>query len=50
VAPDAAWAGREAGIVVIEGGCPLMYEPASDGAHKLMRRCLGLFGATPIAG
>jgi predicted CoA-binding protein len=29
--------GRRHGITVIDGGCPLMFEPASDGAHKVMR-------------
>src|ERR687888_2424701 len=29
--------GREHGITVIDGGCPLMFEPTADGAHKVMR-------------
>lgn len=29
--------GREHGVTVIDGGCPLMYEPASDPAHKLIK-------------
>jgi predicted CoA-binding protein len=29
--------GREAGITVIDGGCPLMFEPTADFAHKVMR-------------
>lgn len=29
--------GREHGITVIDGGCPLMFEPAADFGHKVMR-------------
>ena len=29
--------GREHGITVIDGGCPLMFEPVSDAAHKVLR-------------
>ena len=29
--------GREHGITVIDGGCPLMFEPTADVAHKVMR-------------
>ena len=29
--------GREHGITVIDGGCPLMFEPAADLGHKIMR-------------
>ena len=29
--------GREHGITVIDGGCPLMFEPTADVAHKFMR-------------
>lgn len=44
VSPEAAAFGREHGIRVIDGGCPLMFPPASDGAHKVFRlmcRCTG---------
>ena len=35
---DAATAyGREHGITVIDGGCPLMFEPTADVGHKVMR-------------
>lgn len=35
---DAATAyGREHGITVIDGGCPLMFEPTADLGHKVMR-------------
>jgi predicted CoA-binding protein len=42
----AAWA-HERGIRVIEGGCPLMFDPASDPAHKIMRPLLTLTGKVP---
>jgi predicted CoA-binding protein len=29
--------GREHGITVIDGGCPLMFDPAADFGHKVMR-------------
>ena len=29
--------GRKRGITVIDGGCPLMFEPTADIGHKLMR-------------
>jgi predicted CoA-binding protein len=35
---DAATAlGREHGITVIDGGCPLMFGPTADFGHKIMR-------------
>ena len=35
---DAATAyGREHGITVIDGGCPLMFDPTADVGHKVMR-------------
>jgi predicted CoA-binding protein len=37
VDPAAARLGRESGLTVIEGGCPLMFAPVSDPAHKVMR-------------
>jgi predicted CoA-binding protein len=50
VDPDATAAGRAAGITVIEGGCPLMFDPASDGAHKFIKWCLGFTKGKPNAG
>jgi uncharacterized protein len=32
--------GREHGITVIDGGCPLMFGPTADFGHKVMRRVL----------
>jgi predicted CoA-binding protein len=29
--------GREHGITVIDGGCPLMFDPVADGGHKVIR-------------
>ena len=29
--------GREHGITVIDGGCPLMFDPTADIGHKIMR-------------
>ncbi len=42
----AAW-GREHGIRVIDGGCPLMFEPAADPGHKVMRFVCTLTGKVP---
>jgi len=37
VDPAATAYGREHGITVIDGGCPLMFDPTADLGHKLMR-------------
>jgi uncharacterized protein len=42
----AAWA-REHGLHVIDGGCPLMFDPTADLAHKAMRYALMLAGTVP---
>jgi predicted CoA-binding protein len=42
----AAW-GRNQGIQVIDGGCPLMFDPVSDGGHKAMRVMFTLTGKVP---
>jgi predicted CoA-binding protein len=47
VSATAAAYGREHGVTVIHGGCPLMYGPTSDGAHRFMCRLLTLTGAVP---
>jgi predicted CoA-binding protein len=47
VSPEAADYGRKHGITVIPGGCPLMFNPVSDGAHKTMRFVFTLTGAVP---
>lgn len=37
VCDEATVYGREHGITVIDGGCPLMFDPVSDFGHKVMR-------------
>lgn len=39
--------GRQQGINVIPGGCPLMFGPTADGGHKAMRFVFSLTGAVP---
>jgi uncharacterized protein len=39
--------GRERGITVIDGGCPLMFEPATDVGHKVMRFVFTRTGKVP---
>jgi len=41
VSPSATAYGREHGMTVINGGCPLMFAPTSDFGHRLMRRLSG---------
>jgi uncharacterized protein len=47
VSPTAATYGREQGIAVIDGGCPLMFDPAADAGHKAMRFVLTRTGNVP---
>jgi uncharacterized protein len=47
VSPTATDLGRQQGIAVIDGGCPLMFEPTSDGAHRFLRRICTLAGTVP---
>jgi len=37
VSAEATSFGRQHGITVIDGGCPLMFEPTADFGHKLIR-------------
>jgi predicted CoA-binding protein len=37
VSPQATEYGRNNGITVIDGGCPLMFDPTADFGHKVMR-------------
>ncbi|MEP7018665.1 MAG: CoA-binding protein [Actinomycetota bacterium] len=39
--------GRARGITVIDGGCPLMFDPTADFAHKCMRLVLSRSAAVP---
>jgi len=46
--PDAATEyGRTHGITVIDGGCPLMFEPTADAGHKMMRFVFTRTGKVP---
>ena len=47
VSPAAAAFGREHGITVIDGGCPLMFAPTADLGHKVMRFVFTLSGNVP---
>ena len=47
VSESAAQFCRENGMTVIAGGCPLMFGPTSDVAHKCMRWFLQLSGTVP---
>ena len=47
VSPEATAVGRDAGMTVIAGGCPLMFGAASDRGHRFMRGCLTLTGKVP---
>jgi hypothetical protein len=44
---EAARTGREAGLVVVAGGCPLMFDGCSDLGHRVMRRMLRPTGGLP---
>jgi uncharacterized protein len=45
--PTAAEYGRRHGITVIDGGCPLMFEPTADFGHKMMRVIYTMNGHVP---
>lgn len=47
VSESAAQRGRELGVTVIEGGCPLMFDPAADMGHKVMRTLFTMAGKVP---
>ena len=47
VSEPAAAYGREHGIRVIDGGCPLMFDPTADFGHKCMKAVLSLTGSVP---
>lgn len=47
VSPTAAKYGRDQGITVIDGGCPLMFDPTADFGHKVMRSIFRLTGSLP---
>ena len=39
--------GRQQGITVIDGGCPLMFDPTADAGHKVMRFMFTMTGKVP---
>jgi len=47
VSAAAAEYGRQHAITVIDGGCPLMFNPTADSAHKAIRWVCTLTGAVP---
>lgn len=47
VSHTAAEYGREHGIEVIDGGCPLMFDSTADAGHKVMRWMFTLTGKVP---
>lgn len=47
VSGSAAAYGREHGVTVIPGGCPLMFDPVGDGGHKAMKFLFTLTGVVP---
>ena len=47
VSASATEYGRGQGITVIDGGCPLMFDPTADFAHKCMRFVLSRSAAVP---
>lgn len=47
VSESAAAYGRERGITVIDGGCPLMFGPTADFGHRCMKSIFKLTGAVP---
>jgi len=47
VCDEATVFGREHGMTVIDGGCPLMFDPTADVAHKVMRFVMTRTGRVP---
>jgi predicted CoA-binding protein len=47
VSEAAAEYGRSHGITVIDGGCPCMFGPTADPAHRMLRHVGSLTGAVP---
>ena len=50
VSDAATTKGRKAGMTVIAGGCPLMFDPTADFGHKCMRWVLDRTASRPTAG
>lgn len=47
VSEEATAVGRDHGVTVIDGGCPLMFDPTADFGHKCMKPILTWTGAVP---
>lgn len=47
VSAEAAAYGRAHAVTVIDGGCPLMFGPTSDGGHRFICRVAKLTGGVP---
>lgn len=47
VSETATTYGREHGMTVIDGGCPCMFDPTADPAHKMMRVIGNMTGKVP---
>lgn len=47
VSDEATQWGRAHGITVIDGGCPLMFPPASDPGHRMIKAVCTLTGKVP---
>lgn len=47
VSDEATSYGRERGISVIDGGCPLMFDPCADPGHKVMKLIFTMTGKVP---
>ena len=47
VSDEATTYGREHGMTVIDGGCPLMFEPTSDPGHKVIKLVCRMNGHMP---
>ena len=47
VSHDAAELGRRSDVLVIDGGCPLMFKPTDDMAHRIMKSMLTITKAVP---
>ncbi len=49
VSPSATVYGRDHGITVIDGGCPLMFDPTADVGHKCMKAVFKLMRRVPTS-
>jgi len=47
VSDEGAEYGRQHGMTVIAGGCPCMFDPTADPAHKVIRVMCTMTGAVP---